>query len=516
MPATLSQTPLGISCGFSDGSRAFFSLDAGDGPSLARDLLTGLVELVHPHGSVDAAGTAAQYVAAARNMVSTLGGASGLTRAKVAQYWMSTTGWREACTRRMLVGFDVATGGLTDAVRELAEGRAFNPQPYRRALPPYPEAEWARLTQACSATMEDSFSAQRAALVRAARGRDPATGGWSEDNLAWLLSHIGPSTLARVGAHMGTSAQTVRERGGFPEASTGLFPHLEVTAAYVLAFGIHSGIVPDGIADLVVDAIDWAGDASVLLHYVKGRTGPESVTLPRRAIRVLEQWLEHSALLRSFVPIGERHQLWLGLSQVGQSIISTGPVHRNVIHGWAARHELTDDAGRPLKIHRHRIRTTHQSLRDRRAWIGTTRATIDPNHSPAVEGDHYLSATTPAQRHAVETIVEDAQHDLVRRSEPPTVVSEDDRAALADAWPELVAGLGLDEEVIAELLGGERDVFVAGCGVRPPACDEPAADEGVLLPAVASHARCPVHGRLRPLRPAHRRGTCSLPAGRAG
>jgi hypothetical protein len=57
MPACLAEEPLGIACVFSDGSRAEFGLDGLPAPRLAQDLLVGLVELVHPHGSVDAAGT---------------------------------------------------------------------------------------------------------------------------------------------------------------------------------------------------------------------------------------------------------------------------------------------------------------------------------------------------------------------------------------------------------------------------------------------------------------------------
>ena len=34
-------------------------------------------------------------------------------------------------------------------------------------------------------------------------------------------------------------------------------------------------------------------------------------------------------------------------------------------------------------------------MRNKRTWTGNARATIDPNHTPAVEGDHYLTATTP-------------------------------------------------------------------------------------------------------------------------
>jgi hypothetical protein len=127
------------------------------------------------------------------------------------------------------------------------------------------------------------------------------------------------------------------------------------------------------------------------------------------------------------------------------------------------RHGVSGDDGRPLKIHRSRIRTTHHAMRERSGWAGSGRATIDPNHSPQVEGDHYLSATTPSQRRAVEAIVEDAQHDLLRRAHPPMVVSDADAAVLARDYPQLIATHGLGEGVIAELVGGSRDVFVAAC-----------------------------------------------------
>jgi hypothetical protein len=116
-----------------------------------------------------------------------------------------------------------------------------------------------------------------------------------------------------------------------------------------------------------------------------------------------------------------------------------------------------------VKIHRSRIRTTHLSLRDKSTWAGRGRATIDPNHSPQVEGDHYLTTATPAQQQSVDAIVADAQHDLIRRAHPPAVLAGEDAAALARGYPQLVASLGLDDSVIAELVSGTRDVFTAAC-----------------------------------------------------
>jgi len=63
----------------------------------------------------------------------------------------------------------------------------------------------------------------------------------------------------------------------------------------------------------------------------------------------------------------------------------------------------------------------------------------------------------------MEAIIEDAQHDLLRRTRPAAVLADADAAVLVRNYPQLVASLELDDTVIAELVGGARDVFVAAC-----------------------------------------------------
>jgi hypothetical protein len=382
MPATVTSDPLGITCVFSDGTATSCTISAGECRPLAEDLLTGLAGLVHPHGNVDAAATVAQYVAALRHMVRALrdrgftSSAAQLTRPVLVAYWMGAPYSHEGCTRRMLRAFDVATGRCTAQVRQLAAGRAYNPVPSYPPMRPYPETEWMLLKRTCHTVTAEAFTAHRAALAAAARGGDPATGGWNGDNLRWLLSRTGPSTRRDVAAHVGCSPGELGRRGDLAQASTQLFPHLDVVIAYQLLFGAYSGVVPDGIADLTVDDIEWAGDAAVLLAYVKGRTGQESLNLPKRAVRLLEQWLSHSALLRSLVPADQQGQLWLGVTAVGSASVSggrrAGPL---TIRRWARRHSVTGDDGQPLHIHRQRIRTTHYAMRDRQGWTGSGRAT---------------------------------------------------------------------------------------------------------------------------------------------
>lgn len=121
------------------------------------------------------------------------------------------------------------------------------------------------------------------------------------------------------------------------------------------------------------------------------------------------------------------------------------------MRGWVQAHDLRDDDGELLRIDRRRLRTTFIAQRGQRQW--SLRAAIDPNHSPQAEGDHYLSAVTPAQKAVVEEIARDAQGDLLRRASAALVVDE---AASAAGHPEEVHRLGLAENVLAELLSGQR------------------------------------------------------------
>ena len=78
MPAMVIDAPLSIRCVFSDGRRAEYHLDDLPSPRLARDLATGLGDLIHPHGTADSGGTVVLYVRALRSMVRALA-AAGFT-----------------------------------------------------------------------------------------------------------------------------------------------------------------------------------------------------------------------------------------------------------------------------------------------------------------------------------------------------------------------------------------------------------------------------------------------------
>ena len=460
MPAELLTDPPGIACEFGDGRRKrWLSGGAGD-PALVANLLTGLAQKVHPHGTVNAPDTVDAYLIGLRDIATFMaargvrGGATALTRAVLAEYWMQAGGMRESTTRTMLAGYDDATGALDAGVRSLVDGRRYSLWPSGNPLKPYDQQQWEQLQDTCRRIIDDAFAARRRALSAAAAGHDPAQAGWSGGNLRWLLVQHGPLSTAQAAGHLAVSTSWVRTRGGIRTAFAELFPDVDVVNAYRLLFGCYCGIVPDGIADLDIGDIDWAGDATMLLSYVKGRTAAESVTLPGRAVRLLEHWLEHAALARRHAPPELAGVLWLHCSPRSDTRWRTGV--SDGAHGvWVRKHGVEAD--------RRRIRTTFESARDRQAWHGSSRSLIDPNHSPRTEADNYLTAATPAQQDAVEGIIEQAQGDMARRAQPPRVVTAQQLAEVAGQLPETIAAFGLDGPTAAELVSGGQDVFTAAC-----------------------------------------------------
>jgi hypothetical protein len=464
MPAVVLDDPPGIRCVFSTGAVVSWHAGMAVDPVLAGDLLGGLAGLVHPHGPVDAAKTVREYGSVIRAFARTLAGLghagplAGLGRARLIEALLGMGHRREMMIRRVLAACELTASA---EVREAAAGRPFSRfRPYTPAVP-YTEGEWERLQQACRQAAGEALSLHRQALAAARSGRDPVTLGWNEPNILHWLARRGPVTGAELAAITGVPGPGTKCRARIGECHAVLFPAADTVIACRLLFGCYTGIVPDGIDGLGLGDLDWAGDATILLDYVKGRTSAETLTLPPRAVRLLGQWLEHSALMRSSAPPEMRCRLWLRWEpgtgwQAGRPAVRT-------LRNWVARYGLADDGGQPLHVHLHRIRTTFESRRDRPAWPGSRRATIDPNHSPKVEGDHYLTAGTPAQQDAIEAIIEDAQADLLRKARPPVVLSAQQAADAAAVLPPAVAAMGLDTTVIGELASGARDVFAAAC-----------------------------------------------------
>lgn len=472
MPAAVSDDPLTLQFEFPNGTSWAASLADLPNLELARDLAQGLVQLVHPHGTVASKPTAVSYVVSVRKLVSALsiagflGGAADLTRTVMIPFWLSHSHDHERNTRRLLSGFDSVAHQLRPDLREQIAGRMRQQRARTKPYEPYTETEWQLLTDCCTGIVDEARQRHTQMLGIAQLGTDPKEFGISQETVAWWILRNGPETVKGLTRYLGRSISRKRERALAStlvhEVKEALFPTPEVQFAYRLLFSIRTGIVSDGVDGLDIDSVSWAGSSTVLLDYVKGRTGREGISLPPSATKLLRQWLEHSEPLRKFAPPDVQDMLWISTSPRDNRtrVVSVaGQPGKNAI--FSRDQGLLADDGSPLQIHRGRIRATYLNLLSRRGWTGRT--TIDPNHSASVEGDHYLTATTPAQLDAVESIIEDGQADVIRKALPPTVLTETQVAELVTEIPTAVGRHRMDNAAIVELVGGEKDVFVSAC-----------------------------------------------------
>jgi hypothetical protein len=456
--------------------------------ALAGDLARALVAATHPHGPIRTRSVAAQYVQTMRRMVRELhvggfvGGIGELTPAVIVQYWLTCDFHRERRIRAVLSACAAVGGVVHPGVQAHLRGRRINAVKPSRPNRPYSDNEWRQLARACTESMTTAYAAHRQAREAAERGSDPRLHGVTDDNLAWLVHRLGPVPDAAVAAALLDAASGL-DPARLAGLRRALYPDGNTALAYNVAFAMRTGIVPDGIDRLSLADITRTGPTTVLLSYVKGRTGAEALNLPGDAVRVLDRWLDHSAALRPHAG-GLAERLWTYAiadgrdSYRGRVFVLQRPGMQWRRGAWVRAAGVVGDDGEVLALHGGRLRATYQHRRDRKAWTGRT--TIDPNHSAQVEGDHYLSSHTPAQLDAIEGVIEEAQSDLRRKAEPPTVTTGDDVAEFAASFPRLVHDARLDAEGIATLLGGAQDVYVAGCASP---LNSPYAPAGTLCPA---------------------------------
>lgn len=202
MPATVTLDPLGVHCIFSDGSeyrRRLRVLRPVALPELARTLLDGVTDLVHPHGQVDSPGATELYLTASRGFTDWLiefgfsGGASDLTRALLAQYWrQGVRSAQESALRAMLRCADDQEQILAPDVRTFIDGRLFNTGERYGSHQPYSEAEWARLIRTCREEVDVAFRAFCQAREQASSADGPGVSLRERPAHHWLVLHNGP------------------------------------------------------------------------------------------------------------------------------------------------------------------------------------------------------------------------------------------------------------------------------------------------------------------------------------
>ena len=452
---------------------------------LAADIAIGLAGATHPHGPIRARSAAEKSVSTMKRMARDLatggftGSLSDLSTASIVRYWLTCDYQRELRIRQVLRAFHEVGGQLHPGIVAHLNGRRINRETKSKPYAPYSEGEWQRLADEATGVVNASAAEHRALLQAAERGSQPQPERIVDEDLAWLMCRIGPTSIPELRKEYGLRPDIDQHT----RVMRGLFPEGNLAFAFNTLFAMRTGIVPDGIDSLTTGSFKRTSPSTMIASYRKGRRGDEALNLPRDAVRLLEEWLVRSALLRRHAG-GRAGHLWLHIGSPRRwqdrsgSLILTDARAQNRRRAWMRTAGVVGDDGNPLAVHGGRVRATYHHRRDRANWTGRT--TIDPNHSAKVEGDHYLTSHTPAQRDAIDSIIEEAQSDLRRKALPAVVLTSDDAASFTEAFPRMVEQAGLDHEGIGRLLSGEQDVFVASCAGP---MNSPHAPPGVLCPA---------------------------------
>ena len=484
MPAYYIEHPLSVHFHFPDGTEWLGKFGGTPNDLLAQDLAMGLASLAHPHGTIASKSSAEVHAVSLRRMVEDTfdlgfrGGAKDLTRDVVLQHWLSRPHSHERNTRALLRGFDSETGQLAPALRRHLSSRQIHTRPATEPYKPYTRSEWERLEKACSAIVTESWSAHKRVTELAQQALD-RTGGTALTVEQLVASHLiaaGPATAHDVQREFksrglsvsGSMVVTIRRA---------LFVDIEAQIAYRLLFGMLTGVVSDGIDGMKLEDISWTSPQVAVIRYVKGRTGPEGLTLSKRASKLLQQWLAHSEPLRRHCTSRRRAGVWIVSGTKAQADRVAG-LAKFALHSRkiTKKHHLKDDDGADLQIHRGRVRVTYISLMASRKWTGRT--TIDPNHTAGVEGHHYLASIGQTHELLLAQVVEEAQADMLRKGFPLNVLTDEDLAQAAHNMTDSVKVHLSSESALETFLSGEQDVFLASCanqlaspfGVKGKAC----------------------------------------------
>ncbi|MGY3567722.1 hypothetical protein [Sinomonas sp. RB5] len=247
------------------------------------------------------------------------------------------------------------------------------------------------------------------------------------------------------------------DRGGRSDRDTPRTPGTGVAFAFRILLGLETGIPSEGLERLRLDDIRREGERDVRIQYRKRRGHGAEVRNfhsagPWGAIGLIDRWLALTATARNEL---DSDRFWLcSYPDASIDVVRFSEFKfRKWRQAFIARHKLVDDSGSEMSLDLSRLRTTYH-VRKQKAWNGST--AIDPNHSPRIEGDDYLTASADADD--VADTVASAQKDLLRRASLAEIVTAED-GELSDL---------VDNNELLRLQSppsslGSRDMFGAIC-----------------------------------------------------
>ena len=300
-------------------------------------------------------------------------------------------------------------------------------------IPPLTEGEARRLEQACKQRIDDLEKRIAYGKELILRGESEAAHGIvSSASIAWLLNEHGPMPIEEVGRFLGIRATTVYKRWAQDNASSArtmyhvssfIFPTSEDMGAFIILFGLATGLSPECIPEIDRADVKPIGNDRVRITYRKERArGKETETFSRKGRWSPGRLVERANLVteraRVFVEQGHEDRIWLRRRLNGhdgrEKYIAAPACYDHMSeHRFVAHAGILDDRGEPLAYDSRRLRKTWYNRQDKR-YSGSVHITAGINQSLSIAADHYLSAS--GETPAIVDAIEGTQHGNVRRA----------------------------------------------------------------------------------------------------
>ena len=468
MPSGLIEVPLGLDVAFPGGT-VHHNFAGLPGPLLVRTLARAHLSLTNSGGGIKTKNTSQLYANAVRQVAWFFFEQRDTDDLRA----LDAAGYRQliaALGSRPLVGAvralllrcgDLDPDGLHPGLRPLLTAPSLREWSPSTPIAPLGEGDAKRLETSCKA----SILALEARLAEGTRiladVPDPVALGDQELTERQIIALI-----AREGLTGSVPQRLRRDRRvrDVQELSGLLFPTLTDLVPFLLLLGLRTGLNPESLDALAVDAFEDLGDGHMRLRWFKARGGGhEADTFSSRG-----QWSAGGLLRRASVATARarllataavRDRLWLYSPNQGRRPIrAVGQLMP--VRGWVASADLRSGDSELLRVDRRRLRKTHSQRLNVR-YGGALELVAGPNQSTRVAAQHYVDAS-PENPVLIQTIT-DAQTSLLTRARA-TVVAEDRLAEIGGSPVNAAKLLGTSKATAEALLGSEAlDVFVAKC-----------------------------------------------------
>jgi hypothetical protein len=487
MSSGLIDVPLGLELVFPGGSvrHDYSGLPA---PGVVRSLARAHLSLTNSGGGIKTPGTSWLYARAilriARFFERELGNTAlgALDAAAYRRMIVDLGGWHlEGCVRALLLRLvETDPDAVHPSVQPLLLAPYLLEQPQSVPIPPLSGAEAKRVEAAC----KQSILALEARLAEGERLLEPV-GEPEKLSAAERIERQIIEVIAGEGLTRSVPRRLREDRRArLVEQLMGLlFPTLRDLAPFLLLLGLRTGLNPESLDALTVDAFEDLGNGHVRLRWFKARGGGlEADTFSGRG-----QWSAGGLLRRAVAAttrarriaapeLGKR--LWLYSPYGGRQPIRALEWALRVAE-WVVSVDLRGDDAELLAVDRRQLRKTHSQRLNAR-YRGALELVAGANQSTRVAAKHYINSD-PDNPVLIKTIV-DAQSALLGRARA-TVLTEPRVAELARSPASAAKTLEVSEGTARALIASEElDVFLAKC---KDFHNSPFGSPGIACPAAA-------------------------------